>query len=247
MDAEHAFPPGRCLPRQCAMKRPTEEATRGGTDMTEARPVLAVTMGDPAGIGPEIAVRALLAPEVRECSRSFLIGDARVFEQALSVCGLSASLNRIAGPEAIADQAGVIDVIDQQTADPAVLRMGKVQALGGEAAYAAIRTSIELAMAGRVAGVATTPINKESLKAAKIPFIGHTEMYADQTGAREEMTMFTISGLKICFLTRHVSLMEACRQITRERTLAGIEKAMKALYQLGIEAPHLAVAALNPH
>ena len=90
--------------------------------------------------------------------------------------------------------------------------MGKVQALGGEAAYAAIRTSIELAMAGRIAGVATTPINKELLKAAKIPFIGHTEMFAEHTGAREEMTMFTISGLKIFFLTRHVSLIEACRR-----------------------------------
>ena len=215
--------------------------------MTEARPILAVTMGDPAGIGPEIAVRAMLAPEVRECSRSFLIGDARVFERALSVCGLSASLNRIAGPEALADRAGVIDVVHQDTADPDVLQMGKVQALGGEAAYAAIRASIDLAMAGRVAGVATTPINKESLKAAKIPFIGHTEMFAEHTGAREEMTMFTISGLKIFFLTRHLSLVEACRQITRERTLKGIENSMKALRQLGIETPHLAVAALNPH
>jgi 4-phospho-D-threonate 3-dehydrogenase / 4-phospho-D-erythronate 3-dehydrogenase len=215
--------------------------------MTETRPVLAVTMGDPAGIGPEIAVRALLAPEVRDCSRSFLIGDARVFERALSVCDLSASLNRIAGPEAIADRDGVIDVVDQDTADPRVLQMGKVQALGGEAAYAAIRTSIDLAMAGRIAGVATTPINKESLKAAKIPFIGHTEMFAEHTGAREEMTMFTISGLKIFFLTRHLSLIDACRQITRDRTLSGIEKAMKALHQLGIDTPHLAVAALNPH
>ncbi len=215
--------------------------------MTEARPVLAVTMGDPAGIGPEIAVRALLSPEVRDISRSFLIGDARVFERALSVCGLSASLNRIAGPEQITDRAGVIDVVHQQTVDPDALQMGKVQALGGEAAYAAIRTSIELAMAGRIAGVATTPINKESLKAAKIPFIGHTEMFADQTGAREEMTMFTISGLKIFFLTRHLSLMEACKQITRDRTLKGIENSVKALRQLGIETPHLAVAALNPH
>jgi 4-phospho-D-threonate 3-dehydrogenase / 4-phospho-D-erythronate 3-dehydrogenase len=229
------------------MKHPIAEDTQEGTDMTETRPVLAVTMGDPAGIGPEIAVRALLAPEVRDCSRSFLIGDARVFERALGVCGLSASLNRIAGPEGIADRPGVIDVVHQQTADPDVLQVGKVQALGGEAAYAAIRASIELAMAGRVAGVATTPINKESLKAAKIPFIGHTEMFAEHTGAREEMTMFTISGLKIFFLTRHVSLMEACRQITRERTLAGIERAMKALHQLGIDTPHLAVAALNPH
>ena len=215
--------------------------------MTEARPVLAVTMGDPAGIGPEIAVRALLSPEVRAASRSFLIGDARVFERALTVCGLTASLNRIAGPEDIADRPGVIDVVHQQTVDPDALAMGKVQALGGEAAYAAIRTSIELAMAGRVDGVATTPINKESLKAAKIPFIGHTEMFADQTGAREEMTMFTISGLKIFFLTRHLSLIEACKQITRDRTLKGIENSVKALHQLGIDAPHLAVAALNPH
>src|SRR3984957_15527330 len=215
--------------------------------MTEQRPVLAITMGDPAGIGPEIAVRALLSPEVRACSRSFLIGDARIFEQALSVCGEYATLNRITGPEVLTDREGFIDVMHQQTADPAALQMGKVQALGGEAAYAAIRTSIELAMAGRVAGVATTPINKESLKAAKIPFIGHTEMFADQTGAREEMTMFTISGLKIFFLTRHLSLVEACKQITRDRTLKGIENSVKALHQLGIETPHLAVAALNPH
>jgi 4-phospho-D-threonate 3-dehydrogenase / 4-phospho-D-erythronate 3-dehydrogenase len=228
------------------MKRPVAKDAEDN-DMTEARPVLAVTMGDPAGIGPEIAVRALLSPQVRDISRSFLIGDARVFEQALKVCGLSASLNRIAGPEALADKAGIIDVVHQETADPAVLQMGKVQALGGEAAYAAIRTSIELAMAGRVAGVATTPINKESLKAAKVPFIGHTEMFADQTGAREEMTMFTISGLKIFFLTRHLSLIEACKQITRDRTLRGIENSVKALRQLGIDTPHLAVAALNPH
>ena len=100
---------------------------------------------------------------------------------------------------------------NMECADPAVLRMGEVQALGGQAAYAAIRASIDLAMAGRIDGIATTPINKESLQAAKIPFIGHTEMFAEHTGAREEMTMFTISGLKIFFLTRHVSLIEACR------------------------------------
>jgi 4-hydroxythreonine-4-phosphate dehydrogenase len=220
--------------------------------MTEARPtgerpVLAVTMGDPAGIGPEIAVRALLDPEVRSVARCCLIGDARVLQRALDVCGLTATLNRIGGPEAAADRAGVIDVLDQATADPAVLRIGEVQALGGEAAYAAIKTSIELAMAGRVDGVATTPINKESLKAAKIPFIGHTEMFAEHTGASDEMTMFTISGLKIFFLTRHLSLIEACRQITQARVASGIDKCMKALGQLGIERPHLAVAALNPH
>ncbi len=218
-----------------------------GAPMNQTRPVLAVTMGDPAGIGPEIAVRALLSEDARGVARNFVIGDARVLTRALTVCGLSAPLNRIAAPEAIADRAGVIDVLHQDTADPDELRVGQVQALAGHSGYAAIRAAIELAMAGRVAGVVTGPINKESLKAAKIPFIGHTEMFAEQTGAREEMTMFTISGLKIFFLTRHVSLVEACRQISRERVQKGIEKSLNALRQLGYESPHLAVAALNPH
>jgi 4-phospho-D-threonate 3-dehydrogenase / 4-phospho-D-erythronate 3-dehydrogenase len=215
--------------------------------MSDARPLLAATMGDPAGIGPEITVRALLSDEVRAVARCCAIGDARVLERALEACGLAARLNRIASPEAIADRAGVINVLHQQSAAPARLRMGAVQKLGGEAAYAAIRTAIELAMTGRVAGVVTAPINKESLKAAGIPFIGHTEMFAEHTGAAEEMTMFTISGLKIFFLTRHVSLVEACALVTRERVLRGIERSVMALGQLGYSAPRLAVAALNPH
>ena len=211
------------------------------------RPVLAATMGDPAGIGPEITVRALLSPEVREVSKSFVIGDARILERALAVCGLSARLHRIAGPEDLADCPGTIDVLHQDSANPEELRMGQVQPLGGQAAYAAIRGSIDLAMAGRIAGVVTAPINKESLQAAKIPFIGHTEMFAEHTGAREEMTMFTISGLKIFFLTRHVSLAKACQLITQDSMGKGIASCVKALGQLGYDHPHLAVAALNPH
>ncbi len=211
------------------------------------RPVLAATMGDPAGIGPEICVRAALSQEVRDLSKTFVIGDARILARALDVCGLNATLNRIAGPEDMADRPGTIDVLHQETTDPAVLRMGEVQPLGGQAAFAAIKTSIDLAMAGRIQGVVTAPINKESLQAAKIPFIGHTEMFAEYTGAREEMTMFTISGLKIFFLTRHVSLAQACALITEPRVSKGIDNCIKALHQLGYEKPHLAVAALNPH
>jgi 4-hydroxythreonine-4-phosphate dehydrogenase len=215
------------------------------------RPILAATMGDPAGIGPEICVRALLSPEVRDVSRSFVIGDARVLERALEVCGLSARLHRMSGPDGLPgdleDRPGVIDVLHQDSADPSALRMGEVQPLGGEAAFAAIRASIDLAMSHRVDGVVTAPINKESLQAAKIPFIGHTEMFAEYTGATEEMTMFTIVGLKIFFLTRHVSLAQACAQITVPRVTKGIRQCIKALHQLGYTEPHLAVAALNPH
>lgn len=211
------------------------------------RPILAATMGDPAGIGPEICVRALLSPEVRAASRSFVIGDERVLAKALNVCGIEGSFHRIAGPDDLADQPGVIDVLHQDSADPAVLKMGTVQPLGGQAAYAAIRASIDLAMSRRIDGVVTAPINKESLQAAKIPFIGHTEMFAEHTGATEEMTMFTISGLKIFFLTRHMSLAAACAAITVPKVSKGIEMCVKALRQLGYDNPHLAVAALNPH
>ena len=211
------------------------------------RPLLAATIGDPAGIGPEICVEAALSPEVRALSRTFLIGDARILDRALAARGLRARLNRIDGPESLADADGVIDVLHQETADPAALRMGQVQPLGGHAAYAAIKASIDLAMAARVDGVVTAPINKESLQAAKIPFIGHTEMFAEHTGAREEMTMFTINGLKIFFLTRHMSLAQACASITAPKVGSGIAKCMKALGQLGYDRPHLAVAALNPH
>lgn len=116
--------------------------------MSDARPLLAATMGDPAGIGPKITVRALLSDDVRAVARCSAIGDARVLERALGACGLAARLNRIASPEAIADRAGVINVLHQQSADPARLRVGAVQKLGGAAVYAAIPAAVKLAMTG---------------------------------------------------------------------------------------------------
>ena len=181
--------------------------------MTE-RPVLALTVGDPAGIGPEITVRAMLSPEVRGLARCFAIGDARVLDRALKTCGLTATLNRIAAPEAIADREAPSTCCTRTAPIPTFCRWARSRPWVANPRSSRSASSISLAMAGRVAGVVTAPINKESLKAAKIPFIGHTEMFAEYTGAREEMTMFTIKGLKIFFLTRHVSLAEACRQIT---------------------------------
>jgi 4-hydroxythreonine-4-phosphate dehydrogenase len=215
--------------------------------MTDARPTLAVTMGDPAGIGPEIVVKALLDREVRQVCRPFVIGDLRVLEQAATFCGLPACFHATADAASLADAAGTIDVMDLGLVDPARLSIGEVQPLGGEAAFAYVRRSAELALAGAVAGVVTAPINKESLRAAGVPFIGHTEMYAHLTGAHDEMTMFAILELRIFFLTRHVSLAEACRLVTRERVLAGIEKSLRALRRLGHADPRLAVAGLNPH
>jgi len=215
--------------------------------MNATTPLLAVTMGDPAGIGPEITIKALLAPETRQFCRPVVIGDVAMLEQALGFCGATGKLNRIHNAAAARFAPQSIDVIDLGIATPDRIRIGKIQALGGEAAAAYIRKSIELALAGEVGAVVTAPINKEALKLAQVPYIGHTEMFADLTGAREEMTMFAIGELKIFFLTRHMSLLEACRMVTQDRVLAGIEKAMRALHQIGVTNAHLAVAALNPH
>lgn len=215
--------------------------------MTEKTPVLAATMGDPAGVGPEICVKALLAPEVREFCRPFVVGDYAVLQQALRFCGLSARLNRIATPAEARYVPGEIDVLDLAIVDPARLEIGKVQAAAGAAAFAYIRKSIEVALAHEVDAVVTAPINKEALKQAQIHYIGHTEIFADLTGAREGVTMFAIGELKIFFATRHLALIEACRQITRDLVLAGIEQSMRALQQIGYGKAHLVVAALNPH
>ena len=164
--------------------------------MPQKLPVLAVTMGDPAGIGPEITVKALLAPEVHEFARPFVIGDADVLEQALQVCGLSAPLHRIARPAEARFAPGEIDVLDLGIVTPDRLDIGKVQAAAGAAAFAYIRRSIEVALAGEADAVVTGPINKEALRLARVPYIGHTEIFANLTSAREEMTMFTIGELK---------------------------------------------------
>jgi len=123
--------------------------------MTDNKPVLAVTMGDPAGIGPEITVKAMLTPEVLAFSRPFVIGDAAILRQALGFCGLSAPLNRIATPAEARYMPGEIDVLDLGVADPARLEIGKVQEAGGAAAFAYIRKSIELAMAHEADAVVT--------------------------------------------------------------------------------------------
>ncbi len=211
------------------------------------KPKLALTMGDPAGIGPEITVKSLFDATVYEESQPLVVGDVAVLEEALRFSNLSATVHPVSHPDEGVYQVGTIDVLDLANVNVSTLKMGQVQAAGGKAAFEYIERAIRLAVAGEVNAVVTAPINKESLQAAKVPYIGHTEMFAELTGSKQEMTMFSILNLKIFFLTRHVSLRRACELITRERVFSGIEKSLSALRQLGFENPHLAVAGLNPH
>jgi len=204
-------------------------------------------MGDPAGIGPEIVVKALNNPAMYDMCRPLILGDAGVIAKTTEMLGLGLEIRSAAYPERGQYAHGVLDVYDLHNVDTDRLQVGQVQAMAGQAAYEYIEASVRLAMSGSVDAVATGPINKESIRAACVPFIGHTEMYGELTGTDDPLTMFQVLGLRIFFLTRHVSLAEAVRLITRQRLLDYLERCTEALVRLGVEHPTLAVAGLNPH
>lgn len=211
------------------------------------RPLIAVPIGDPAGIGPEIVVKALNDRDVYEKCRPVLIGDKDVIKQAIGFCDLKLDINTITDAKDGKYEAGTLDLIDLNNVNIGELQIGKVQALGGKAAFEYIKKSVDMAMNKEVDAIATTPINKESLKMAKINYIGHTEILADLTDTQDPLTMFEVRGMRVFFLTRHVSLRQACDLVTKEKVLDYIIRCTKALEKLGVKDGTMAIAGLNPH
>ena len=211
------------------------------------KPIVGIPLGDPAGVGPEIIVKALAKAEVYEMARPLVIGDAKVLKQAMEFCGLELKIHIVEKPSAGEFVPGTMDVIDLANVDIESLQIGKVQAMGGRAAFEYIEKTVSLAIAKEIDAMATTPINKESLKAAKVPYIGHTEILEDLTKTKNPLTMFQVFGLRVFFLTRHVSLRKACELVTTESVYEFITRCVKALEVLGVKNPRLAVAGLNPH
>jgi 4-hydroxythreonine-4-phosphate dehydrogenase len=213
----------------------------------QTKHIIAIPMGDAAGIGPEITVKALNNPEIYEVCSPLVIGHAKVLEKAMEFSGISLKINEINEPSDGKYEYGTIDVISLDNLDVESLEIGKVQAQCGKAAYEYIETAVQLALDGKVSALATAPINKESLKAANVPFIGHTEILAALTNSDDPLTMFEVKNMRIFFLTRHLSLKDAIAAMTKERVYDYLVRCDKALQRLGVENPKIAVAALNPH
>ena len=211
------------------------------------RPIIAIPLGDPAGVGPEIVVKSLNHDELYELCRPVVIGDRATIEQAMRFCSINLAVNSIEDPKDGMYAKGTIDLIDLSNVDINTLQIGKVQAQGGKAAFEYIKTVTELALEKKVDAIATTPINKESLKAAQVPYIGHTEILEDLTNTENPLTMFQVFDLRVFFLTRHVSLKKACELVKEETVYEFILRCKKALEVLGVTNPKLAVAGLNPH
>jgi 4-hydroxythreonine-4-phosphate dehydrogenase len=215
--------------------------------VNQAKSIIAIPMGDPAGIGPEITVKALDKPEIYEVCSPLVIGHSEVLKNAMKFTNTFLKINEINDPSEGIYEHGTIDVISLDNLDVDQLEMGTVQAQCGKAAYEYIEKSVALALEGKVTALATTPINKESLKAAKVPFIGHTEILAELTKSDDPLTMFEVLNMRIFFLTRHLSLKDAIAAITKDRVCDYLIRCDKALQQLGVENRKIAVAALNPH
>ncbi|ASS37717.1 4-hydroxythreonine-4-phosphate dehydrogenase PdxA [Mogibacterium pumilum] len=211
------------------------------------KPIIAVTMGDPAGIGPEIVAKSIADKATFDIARCIIVGDKKVMEKAIEVVNVDLKVNVVDNPADGDYSYGVLNMIDLDNIDMSKFEYGKVNAMCGQAAFDYIKKSIEITMDKHADAVATTPINKESLHAAEVDFIGHTEIFGALTGTEDPLTMFETNGLRVFFLTRHKSLRDMLDDIKKDRIIDYVDRCTEALRKLGVEEGTMAVAGLNPH
>ncbi len=212
-----------------------------------SKPILAVTLGDPAGSGPELITKAFTDPEVRAVCRPVVIGDAATVRAALAITHAAASVRVIARAGDAPDDSATIAVIDLANVDVPNLVRGKVSATAGRAAYEAIKRAVELTLASETHAVVTSAINKAALHEAGFKYDGHTELLAELCGGPKVTMMLVAGKLRVCHVSTHVALSEAIARVRPERILQVVQLAHAGVRELGIAQPHLAVAGLNPH
>ncbi|MBE3100748.1 MAG: 4-hydroxythreonine-4-phosphate dehydrogenase PdxA [Firmicutes bacterium] len=211
------------------------------------KPIIAITIGDPAGIGAEIAVKALGNEEIYKKSKPVIIGSRCLIDDALKFIPSNLKLNVIKNTEEIKGEFGTIDLIDLNNITLDEFDYGKVSEKAGQASLEYIYKGIDLAMEGLVDAVVTGPIHKEAIKAAGSPYAGHTEIFASRTKTKNYAMMLADKNLRVIHVSTHVSLRQACDLVKKGRVLTVIHLADKALKDLGIKNPKIGVAGLNPH
>jgi len=210
------------------------------------RPIIVITMGDPAGVGPEIIMRSLAHPEVHGWCRPLVIGDAGRLRAAAALVDSPLEVRAVSGPGDARFQAGTVDVVDLQLV-PADLPFGQVSAVAGEAAFRYIERACRLVLAGAADAICTAPISKEALHAAGHRFPGHTELLAHLTGTPEVSMMLTAPNLRVIHVTTHLGLLDAIERIEPGLVERTIVRGHDTLVKAGIGNPHIGVCAINPH
>jgi len=214
---------------------------------TKSLPLVAITMGDAAGTGPEIITKSLALPELRAVCRPVVIGDATAMTRALRFTGVSLKIRAIKDVAEATSAPGEIDVLDLANLDLATLKLGHVDPQAGHAAYEYIKLATELALAGLVSAVVTSSINKESLNAAGHHFDGHTGLLAHLCDRPDATMMLVADKLRVSHVSTHVPLRVAIDRVKPDRILTVLRLTHDAVRRLGIDRPRLAVAGLNPH
>jgi 4-hydroxythreonine-4-phosphate dehydrogenase len=212
-----------------------------------ARPVIAITMGDASGVGPEIIVKALAHGELYDRCRPLVIGDARRLERAAELCELTGvTVHRVQGVADARFTPGTIDCIDLDLI-PDDLAFGRISPVAGDAAYRYIAKAVELAVAGEVGAICTAPLNKEALHAGGHLYPGHTELLADLTGTPEVSMMLTAPNLRVIHVTTHIGLLDAIARIEPGLVARTIARGHDTLETAGIANPRIGVCGINPH
>lgn len=207
---------------------------------------IAVTLGDPAGIGPEIVLKAVIDPKVKDKCIPIIIGDLIVLEAFKKECHIDIEFEVINNPSQVDSNSIKTYVIDMKLINSLDFHIGKIDGTCGDASYQYIKKAAQLALVKQVDAIATAPINKESLKAGHVPYIGHTEILGAISNTKDPLTMFEVDNLRVFFLSRHVSLAQACQLVKKERIIDYVIRCTKALEMSGIKGS-MAIAGLNPH
>ena len=217
-------------------------------EVLDTRPIIGVTMGDPAGIGPEIVIKALLNPEVQRISRPIVIGDYNVLKHTLKMLKVEGlEINRMERIDQTKFTKGVIDLLDLNNVEYSKLKVGKVSAPAGRAAVEYLEKAIDLAMAKKIDAISTAPINKEAIHKAGYKYQGHTEILVKRTKTKKYAMMFISDSLWVMLVTTHVPLKDISKELTRKKVLDTIKLAHETLKDIKKRKPRIGVAGLNPH
>ncbi|WP_206081908.1 4-hydroxythreonine-4-phosphate dehydrogenase PdxA [Maribellus sediminis] len=215
--------------------------------MNGTKPILAITMGDPAGIGPEIAIKTFENPELHNLCRPILVGNTAIMEQALQFSENALLVKKIESVKTATFEPGVMEVLDIDLEPGQPIHFGEISATAGNLAFHSVVKAIELAKSGEVDGTVTNPIHKKAINEAGHHFSGHTEIYAEYTNTPKYAMLLADDAIKVIHVSTHVSLRKACDLVKKARVLEVIEIMNAGLKRLGILNPRIGVAGLNPH
>jgi 4-phospho-D-threonate 3-dehydrogenase / 4-phospho-D-erythronate 3-dehydrogenase len=211
------------------------------------RPLIGISVGDPAGVGPEITAKTLSLPEIYRVCRPLAVAEAEMMRDAARFSHLNLKVHGVSAPEEGIYEVGTLDVLDLKNIDVTTIKHKKVSAECGRASFEYVRKVIDLALAREIDATVTGPINKEAINQAGFHYSGHTEIFADFTHTRDYAMMLVHEQFRVIHVSTHVSLREACDRVKKNRVYRVIRLGYDTVTKLGVKDPKIAVAGLNPH